>query len=339
MVDTRSVDHTDAEAGSGSVQNRDLKAFDDQETTVGVKGLVDSKLTKIPQKFIHDDHNQQLSSGDDDHDQSKFSIPIIDLDHENSSRTEIIKQLKDACEKWGFFQVVNHGIPISILDEMIDGIRRFHEQDTEAKKKFFTPDNKSHQKVSYNTNFDVHKAKAANWRDSLSCVMAPIPPHLDELPEICRDTIIEYTKRTMELSMNLFGLLSDALGLDTNHLKNMGCAEGLYFLGHYYPPCPEPELTMGTSSHTDSSFLTVLLQDHIGGLQVLHQNHWVHVTPIHGDFQPENSRKLFGPIEELLSEENQQIYKETTMKEFLYQKYSLGLGGISALEHFKMRSN
>ncbi|KAK3211156.1 hypothetical protein Dsin_015862 [Dipteronia sinensis] len=133
MVDTRSVDHTDAKAGSSSVKNSDLMAFEDQETTVGVKGLVDSKLTKIPKKFIHDDdHNQQLSSGDD---QSKFSIPIIDLD-ENSSRTEIIKQLQDACEKWGFFQVVNHGIPISKLDEMIDGIRRFHEQDTEAKKSF-----------------------------------------------------------------------------------------------------------------------------------------------------------------------------------------------------------
>ena len=39
---------------------------------------------------------------------------------------------------------------------------------------------------------------------------------------------------------------------------------------------------MGTSKHTDIDFLTILLQDQIGGLQVLHQNRWVDVPPLHG---------------------------------------------------------
>ena len=40
---------------------------------------------------------------------------------------------------------------------------------------------------------------------------------------------------------------------------------------------------MGTSKHTDGDFFTVLLQDYIiGGLQVLHQKHWIDVRPIPG---------------------------------------------------------
>lgn len=62
----------------------------------------------------------------------------------------------------------------------------------------------------------------------------------------------------------------------------MDCAEGLAILCHYYPACPQPELTMGTTKHADHDFLTVLLQDQIGGLQVLHEGQWIHVPPLPG---------------------------------------------------------
>jgi isopenicillin N synthase-like dioxygenase len=86
----------------------------------------------------------------------------------------------------------------------------------------------------------------------------------------------------MKLGILLFELLSEALGLNPNHLNEIDCSEGLAVLCHYYPACPQPELTLGTSKHSDNDFLTVLLQDHIGGLQVFYHDKWVDIPSVPG---------------------------------------------------------
>jgi isopenicillin N synthase-like dioxygenase len=99
-----------------------------------------------------------------------------------------------------------------------------------------------------------------------------------------RDVLFEYAKQVKNLGNNLFELLSEALGIKPSYLPDIDCNQGQIILCHYYPPCPLPELAIGTSRHSDSGFLTLLLQDEIGGLQILHEDRWVDVTPTPGAF-------------------------------------------------------
>ncbi|CAI0388168.1 unnamed protein product [Linum tenue] len=54
---------------------------------------------------------------------------------------------------------------------------------------------------------------------------------------------------------------------------------------------------------------------------------------------PENSSRVYGPLKELISDENPPVYRETALKEFIEHYYAKGLNGISALEHFRLLSS
>jgi len=155
-----------------------VQAFDDSKT--GVKGVLDSGITKIPSIFHV---NLEKSTQNSPTDESSFTtIPIIDLQH--IKRVELVDQIKNASKKWGFFQVINHGIPLHVLDEMINGICRFHEQDAEAKKPFYSRD--KDKKVRYFSNGKLFRDMAANWRDTIAFAANPDLPNPEEMPIVCR---------------------------------------------------------------------------------------------------------------------------------------------------------
>ncbi|CAN0920112.1 1-aminocyclopropane-1-carboxylate oxidase homolog 1 [Linum grandiflorum] len=217
-------------------------------------------------------------------------------------------------------------------------VRRFHELGVEQKQKFFERDDLT-KKIVHNNKFNLYSAPFANWRDTITFHMGPDPLEPRELPACC-----------------------------IGNLKKMGCTDGFYLLGHYYPSCPQPELTMGGVEHQDDNFMTLLLQDDcIGGLQFLQQNHWVFVPRLPGGLLVSNDKfrrlehrilvnkegpristtsffttgfsknpKLYGSIEEILSKDDPPIYINITLQKYFASAKAQGRGGKSALLRFKL---
>lgn len=88
-----------------------------------------------------------------------------------------------------------------------------------------------------------------------------------------------YSDHMKRLGGLIFELITEALNLSSVTLKRMDCTKDLKMICHYNPPCTQPDLTLGTRKHTYNTFITILLQDQMGGLQVLHQDCWVDVSP------------------------------------------------------------
>ncbi|PIN10861.1 Iron/ascorbate family oxidoreductase [Handroanthus impetiginosus] len=317
-----------------------------EKTKAGVKGLVDSGIKKVPRFFINT--SDKLPNGNYTKDGLKVEIPVIDFQG-------IIDEIRRASETWGFFQMVNHGVPMCVLDAILEITQRFHEQPTEAKMELYSSDSWCNVRF-YTLYGHLSKPDVANWRDAFSCRFVDDVVDPGVIPPVCRDEIIEYTKNMINMRNVLSELFSEALGLSPDFLEKIQCMKGEYLSCLYYPPCPEPDLTFGTVKRNDPTILTILGQDRSGGLQA-HHNNWVDVPPIPGAlladigdllqlitndkfksvehrvlarstgtqvsvacfFYPSTQQmvKAYGPIKELLSEDNPALYREVNYIEFV----------------------
>ncbi|KAG5526520.1 hypothetical protein RHGRI_032709 [Rhododendron griersonianum] len=70
-------------------------------------------------------------------------IPLInlsifnshDLPSNPSSIETLVEEVRDACKNWGFFQVINHGVPLEKREKLEMASRKFLTQSTEEKLK------------------------------------------------------------------------------------------------------------------------------------------------------------------------------------------------------------
>lgn len=97
-----------------------------------------------------------------------------------------------------------------------------------------------------------------------------------------REANEEYANHMHGVVEKLFKSLSLGLGLEGHELKEAASGDDLVYLLkiNYYPPCPRPELALGVPAHTDMSAFTILVPNHVQGLQAFRDAHWYDVKYI-----------------------------------------------------------
>ena len=156
----------------------ELKTFVVNEGNA-VKGLSELKIKTVPELFI-----QPLEKRLD---MSKVvlkeSIPVIDMS--NYEDPEVMDSICDAAEKWGFFQIVNHDVPLSVLEDVKKATYRFFELPKDEKKKYLF-NNSPTKNVRMLSSFVPEVDKAMEWKDYLSCFYVSDDEAMAFWPSVCR---------------------------------------------------------------------------------------------------------------------------------------------------------
>ncbi|XXG81210.1 hypothetical protein AAC387_Pa09g1904 [Persea americana] len=253
------------------------------EPVVPVQSLSESGTAVIPDRYIKPPSQRPSLSSDTG---CGENIPLVDLgmmEEGVEECEEVMQRISKACREWGFFQVVNHGVSPELLREAREAWRGFFHLPIEMKKAHA---NSPKTYEGYGSRLGVEKGAILDWGDYYFLHL--LPKSLKNrnkwpaLPSNCRNVTEEYGKELVKLSGRLMKVFSKTLGLEEGYLQNAFGGEnvGACLRVNFYPKCPQPDLTLGLSAHSDPGGLTLLLPDErVNGLQVRRGDSWITVQP------------------------------------------------------------
>ncbi len=238
-------------------------------------------------------------------------VPVIDLsaliDGKDPGAVDAVAAaVAGACRRWGFFQVVGHGVPSALVERVAAEARRFFALPVAQKRAL--------QRSKDNPRGYYDRELTKNARD----LKEVFDFGLDPFPELPSDhpknrlpvdghnqwpaslpgfkaVMSDHYRACEGLGQRLLGLFCLGIGAPRDCLgPHFGPDHtGFVRLNHY--PLDDllaPEEVRGTTAlgdmalhhHSDAGVLTILLQDDVGGLQVFTGGRWLDVTPVEGAF-------------------------------------------------------
>ncbi|KAK4366068.1 hypothetical protein RND71_013948 [Anisodus tanguticus] len=210
-------------------------------------------------------------------------IPVIDLGKSlvsSSEKMETIKQLLQAGQQFGFFQVINHGIPENVVTQTMSTFKEFFNMADE--QKINVPASKG---WIYTGSEDEVKNGVHLWRDNIKHPCHPLEKCMQSWPEkpaSYREVVGTYAAEIRKLSLTILELICLGLGIESGYFDEISQVQLLS--ANNYPACPDPSLTLGILKHLDPSLITIIYQGNVSGLQVLVDGQWICVGALPNAF-------------------------------------------------------
>jgi isopenicillin N synthase-like dioxygenase len=237
-----------------------------------------------------------------------LDIPVIDISgfaEGGAKRDRVVREWAAAFETIGFAQIVGHGVPPGIADDLDRAARAFFALPVEEKLKSRVPQGGIGYTPSASVTLgrfmesdakpDLVEAMGINdllWdpsgrRAQFATAAAEIDIWPATLPEF-RTAVEAYVRATFDVAQQLMRISALALDLPEDHFARFFDRMGHGLRLAYYPRQPDPpgpgQLRSGP--HTDFSGFTLLRQDvSTSGLQVLGPDGgWIPVAPVRGAY-------------------------------------------------------
>nr|WOJ51789.1 Fe(II)/2-oxoglutarate-dependent dioxygenase 5 [Phlegmariurus tetrastichus] len=263
-----------AYARQTELQKKDQSAW-------SVQSLSDSGIKEVPKEYVQPIREEFTFPVCDE---EGIDIPVINYTELQAGSVEEEEKFLDACEKWGFFQLANHGISEDLVVKTQHVAKEFFYLPPEDKKKYIAS-NPDSVAVGYGRINFLTDDCPPDWADSL-VIDADSNTDIStwpSKPEDYRKTMLQYSKETTALGFKLLSIITRSLGLPEDYVDTNFGEVGMQLSANFYPRCPQPELVFGLSPHSDPQFITLLLQD-MEGLHVLRDERWILVKQRHNHF-------------------------------------------------------
>ena len=225
-------------------------------------------------------------------------VPVIDigdlvLDSSSTAARGAIEAIAQACRDWGFFQVINHGIPAGLLESVMQQTRRMFALPLEEKLSVVrTRDNPW---GFYNNELTKNQRDKKEVFDFTGEGIDPIYGKSNRWltnQDAFKATMLEYFDACTGLSLTLLEAFCIGLDLPAKHMHDDFAGNHTGFMRLNYYPIKDPmtdssiehlhTADLGIHHHTDAGALTVLLQDDVSGLQVYRDGYWHTIQPVPG---------------------------------------------------------